>query len=60
MSARLRALHDPRLVGRNLDFVLADLHMNFVGECDTLEELLDRSGRAGNCSKDWASWRGIG
>lgn len=44
MAAALRALHNPRLVGRNLDFVLANLHMDFVGECDALEKLLDRPG----------------
>lgn len=43
-SAIPRALHDPRLVGRDLDFIFANLHMNFVGEGYTLEELLDRSG----------------
>lgn len=43
MSAILRALHDPRLIGRNLDLIFANLHVDFVGEGDTLEELLNRS-----------------
>lgn len=54
------ALHNSRLVGRELDGVLSNFHMHLVGEGDALEQLLNWSSRAGDRSKERASLSGIG
>lgn len=53
-------LHDARLVGRKLDVILSDLDVDFVGEGNTLQQLLNWSCGAGDRAKDGPCLSAIG
>lgn len=60
MVAGWRTLHHSRLVGRELDGVVANLHVDLIGEGDALEELLDGSRGAGDSAENGPSRGGLG